>query len=137
MVTLDVVLGDLACIGNDLLREIISRKRLLQKRVTLVFFVCEYAYYAARIPHLFSCRSGNSILCENAGNAERRIAHQEQPVNPPDRFSLLRVDDKLSVGSPVVTEESAEGNRDLAVSETFSLSPSDVVRDRAAFLLGK
>ena len=62
---------------------------------------------------------------------------KELTVDTSDGLRFLRNDLRQPIGTFSVTQELAVGDADLAVGEPFPLSPGDIFRDAAAFLLSQ
>ena len=86
---------------------------------------------------VLTARTLETSFGELIRNAVIGHALQEKTVDEFHGFCLLRVNGKLPVWSFVVTEEPLVGDGDLAVSESLSLAPGDVLRNGSGLLLSQ
>ena len=137
MAALHIILRHFTFIRFPFLREEIHRVALLQTGIAFVFFVGQDIFHRPMTPLAFPGRRGNLLLCQILCNGIRRFPLHEHPVNQPYGFRLLRHNLHLPVLAFLVSEEGAVRKADFAVCKTLSLSPGNILRDGAGFLLRK
>ncbi len=135
VVSLHVVLRDLALVLLLLLRQVIDREALLQQGIAFVLLVREDAPDRGDAPLVLAAGRLDPLGGELLRDAVVGLAREEHVVDAPDDLGLLGVDNQLAVGTTVVAEEPVERDRDLPVGEPLPLSPCAVLGDAAAFLL--
>ena len=74
---------------------------------------------------------------EVISNALCGFSLKEHLIDEPYRFGLLRHYLEVSVLALIKTEKLRVADADLAIRETLSLSPCDILRNGAAFFLEK
>lgn len=76
-----------------------------------------------------------SFSLEPAGDAGQGAAVEVEGIDVAHELGLLLVDDEVAVLTPVVAEKPAERDGHFPVREPFPVSPGDVLRYGAGFLL--
>ena len=115
----------------------IHREGLLQQRVALVFLVGQNGFHRAARPPLLSARRGYPLLCQQLRDAGWRLPVQKQAVDLPHGLRFLFIHHRRSVLAPVVAQEAPVGHGHLAVRDAPAPAPGHVLRNAAAFFLGK
>lgn len=137
MAVRDDVLRNLARVFLHLFGKEIDREALLEHSIAAVLFIRQYALDGFILPPCFFPRSRNAGFCQYLRNGVDGFAAHEQPVNEPDCFRFFRVDLRQTIWAFSVSEKLSVGHIDLAVGETFPLSPRHIVRYGAALFLRK
>ena len=137
MVSLDIILRDLALVFLLFLCQEVRSVDFLKQGITFVLFVGKDAFDRFLAPVLFATRCRNALIGELPCNRIRRFPLKEKPVDSADDHSLFLVHHKVSVLATVVSEKPLERHRDLAVLEPLSLSPCAVLRNGATLFLCK
>lgn len=137
MAVLHIVLGNLPLIDLGFLGEEIHRKRLLKQCGAFVLFIPQDALHGGSLPDGLFPGSRDTLLRQHGGNGIGGSPLKELAVDAFDDLRFLRNDLRQSVGTFAVTQELAVRDADLTVGEPFPLSPSDILGNGAAFLLGK
>lgn len=137
MAVRDDVLRNLARVFLRLFGKEIDREALLEHSVAAVLFIRQYALDGFILPPCFFPRSRNAGFCQYLRNGVDGFAAHEQPVNESDCFRFFRVDLRQTIWAFSVSEKLSVGHIDLAVGETFPLSPRHIVRYGAALFLRK
>ena len=115
----------------------IHREGLLQQCVALVFLVGQNGFHRAARPPLLSARRGYPLLCQQLRDAGGRLPVQKQAVDLPHDLRFLFIHHRRSVLAPVVAQEAPVGHGYLAVRDAPAPAPGHVLRNAAAFFLGK
>lgn len=137
MAVLHIVLGNLPLVDLGFLGEEIHRERLLKQSGTLVLFIPQDALHGGPLPNGLLTGGGNPLLRQHGGNGVGGFPLKELAVDAFDGLRFLRDDLRQSVGTFAVAQELAVRDADFTVGEPFPLSPSDILGNGAAFLLGK
>lgn len=132
-----ILLRDLTLVDLCLLGKEVDRVGFLQQGIASVLLIAEDTSNRGNAPIGFSSRRKHIVLGELLRNSVVGHSLQEKLVYAPDGNSLLLVDDQIAVLALVITKEPFISDRDLAVSESLSLSPGAVLGNAPAFLLSK
>ena len=137
MVSLNVVLRNLALVDLCLLGQEIDSVGFLQQGITFVFLVPQDALDRGGAPFGLASGSEHAVLCEFLRDAVVCHAFKEKLVDAFDGHGLLRVDDQITVSAFVISEEPLIGDGHFAVSKSLTLSPCAVLRNAPALLLSE
>ena len=137
MAVLHIVLGNLPLVDLGFLGEEIHRERLLKQCGAFVLFIPQDTLHGGSLPDSLFSGSRDALLRQHGGNGIGGSPLKELAVDAFDDLRFLRNDLRQSVGTFAVTQELAVRDADLTVGEPFPLSPSDILGNGAAFLLGK
>ena len=85
----------------------------------------------------FFGRAENAVFHEIIGNALCGFSFKEHLIDEPYRFGLLWHYLKGSVLALIKTEKLRVADANLAIRETLTLSPCDILRNGAAFFLAE
>ena len=109
VVALCIVLWYLAVVLPVLLCQEVLGKGLLQKGVSDVFFICEYALYVVGPP--FHAVAGRRVSLRREGSCYPVHAHprEEQGIYPSNYHRLVFIEGEPTVFSSVVSEEAGVG----------------------------
>lgn len=137
MAVLHIVLGNLPLVDLGFLGEEIHRERLLKQSGALVLFVPQDALHGGPLPDGLFSGSRDTLLRQHGGDGIGGFPLKELAVDAFDDLRFLRDDLRQPVGTFAVAQELAVRDADFTVGEPFPLSPSDILGNGAAFLLGK
>ena len=88
---------------------------------------CEDTLYCRDTPFFLTAGREVAICHKLIANSSITFSLKEEMVDFFDRHGLFLVDDQIVVWPFVVTEETREWDRDLAISETLTLSPGAIL----------
>ena len=130
-----IILRHFPLIGLFLFRQKIYGVDLLQKGIAFILFILQDAAYRTGCPGLFPARRGNLFFCQRLCHRMRGAPLQKHPVNPAYCLSLLFIDYKAAVLTPVIPEKPFKRDGCFAVCKPLPLSPGAVLGNAAAFFL--
>ena len=137
MVALHIVLWDGAVVLDALLRKEVRGVGLLQECVTDVLLVPENLVDGAGVPFCFARAGENAVRFKPCGDLVHAQALQVFPVDAPDDFGLLRLNDKVAVRIFGVAEEAVVVDLHFALLVAVLDTELHILRKALAFLLGK
>ena len=123
MVFFDIVHGQFARVGPLLFRKVRYRYFFLKYGCSVIFLVLQNVQRRGSLPHLLVTGRFNAVSGQPFCNAARSFSGEELRINSPHDFRLLLIDNKLPIGTLVVTEEIGIAEADLSVREGLSSTP--------------
>lgn len=123
MVFFNVVHGQFACVGTLLFCQVRYRYLFLKYGRPVILLILQNVQNRGSLPHLLVTGRFNAVSGQAFRYAARSFPGEELRINSPHDFCLFFIDDKLPVGSFVVTEEIGIAEADLSVCEGLSSTP--------------
>ena len=130
-----IILWDFTLVDLGLLGQEIDGVAFLKERIAFVLLIAEDAFDGGLAPFLFATRCWDAIGSQAVSDSVVGHTLQEHAVNALYGDCLFWIDDQISIRATVVAEEALEWNGHLAVCKAFSLAPSAVLGNAAAFFL--
>ena len=115
--------GQFACVGTLLFRKVRYRYFLLKYGCPVILLVLQNIQHRGSLPHLLVTGRFNAVSGQPFRNAARSFSGEELRINSPHDFCLLLIDNKLPIGTLVITEEIGIAEADLSVREGLSSTP--------------
>ena len=130
-----IILRNFTFVGLHFLFQKIHREFLLEQCITLVFFVLKDTGDCGFAPFLLAARRRDAQLFQVLANACLGLALKEKTVNQLYDPGFAFDNRRPSVLALFVAEEAFIRQMHFAIGEALALSPCDVFRNAAAFLL--
>ena len=130
-----IILWDFTLVDLGLFGQVVEGVGFLEQCITLVFLVAEDAFDGGLAPFLLATRCWDSISSQTVGDSVVGHTLQKHAVDALYGDCLFWIDDQIPIRATVVAKETLKWDGYLTVCKAFSLAPSAVLGNAAAFFL--
>lgn len=129
VVSLDIVLWNLALVDLFLFCEKVNSVAFLQEGIALVLLIREDAPNRTGVPFRLATRGKDALGSKPCGDSVGRHSLEEHSVDAADDNRLFLIQHKVPIRASVIAEETRKRNGDLTICEPLSLPPGAVLRN--------